>query len=169
MSRDAILAKIRARTSKGDEETRRMIVDEHLAEHRRNLIPARGQGDDDHRIGVFTRMMEAVGGTVELLDDVNDVPHSVAAYLRNGNLPAHIRRGADPLLAKLPWHRGGAIEVEEGRAAETDRASITPCLRRHCRVGHHHPGLGPRQPDDAQLPARGAYRGAGAGQPLRQL
>ena len=125
MSRDAILAKIRARTSKGDEETRRMIVAEHLAEHRRNLIPARGQGDDDHRIGVFTTMMEAVGGTVELLDDMNDVPHAVAAYLRNGNLPAHIRRGTDPLLAKLPWHRGGAIEVEEGRAAETDRASIT--------------------------------------------
>ncbi len=65
MSRDAILARIRARTSKGDEETRRMIVAEHLAEHRRNLIPARGQGGDDHRIGVFTRMMEAVGGTVE--------------------------------------------------------------------------------------------------------
>jgi L-lactate dehydrogenase complex protein LldG len=120
-----MLARIRSRVSKGDEETRRAIVAAHLAQHRRNLIPERGVGDDDHRIRVFTEMMEAVGGTVEVLDDINDVPHSVADYLRQGNLPAHIRRGSDDVLAKLPWHRGGALEVVEGRAAETDRASIT--------------------------------------------
>lgn len=125
MSRDAILAKIRSRTSTGDEETRRMIVDERLAEHRRNLIPARGQGDEDHRIRVFTDMMLAVGGTVELLDDLNDVPQAIAAYLRNGNLPAQVRRGADPVLAKLPWHRSGALQVDEGRAVDSDRASVT--------------------------------------------
>ncbi|MCB1377682.1 MAG: lactate utilization protein [Alphaproteobacteria bacterium] len=124
-ARDQILARIRAKVSPGDESTRRAVVDEHLREHRRNLIPERGQGDDEHRIRVFIEMMEAVGGTVETVTDINDVPHAVAAYLRSQNLPARVRRGADPMLARLPWHRGGALEVSEGRAEDEDRASIT--------------------------------------------
>jgi L-lactate dehydrogenase complex protein LldG len=35
-----------------------------------------------------------------------------------------VRRGADPVLAKLPWHRG-TLEVVTGRAVDADRASIT--------------------------------------------
>lgn len=124
-SREAMLTRIRSKVSQGDEDTRRAIVEAHLAQHRRNLVPARGIGDETHRIRVFIEMMEAVGGTVDVLDDINDVPHAVSAYLREGNLPAHVRRGADPLLAKLPWHRGGALQVEEGRAIDSDRASVT--------------------------------------------
>jgi L-lactate dehydrogenase complex protein LldG len=124
-TREAMLARIRSKVAKAPEEARRAAVDERIATHPRNLIPERGIGDEAHRIAVFVEMMQAVGGSVEMLDDVNDVPQSVAAYLRNSNLPAHVRRGADPLLAKLPWHRGGALEVVEGRAQDTDRASIT--------------------------------------------
>lgn len=124
-SREAMLARIRAKLPKAPDEARRAAVDARLAQHPRNLIPQRGVGDDEHRIGIFIEMMEAVGGTVEILTDVNDVPHSVSDYLRNGNLPARVRRGADPLLARLPWHRGGILEVTEGPAHESDRASIT--------------------------------------------
>jgi L-lactate dehydrogenase complex protein LldG len=124
-AREAMLARIRTKVSKGPEEARRAAVDERLTMHPRNLIPARGQGNEAHRIAVFIEMMETVGGSVEVLDDINDVPQSVAAYLRNANLPAHVRRGADPVIAKLPWHRGGTLEVVEGRAEDTDRASLT--------------------------------------------
>ncbi len=124
-SREAMLASIRSKLPKAPEAARRQAVEERLAQHPRNLIPARGQGDQAHRVRVFTEMMQAVGGSVEILEDVNDVPHAVADYLRNSNLPAHVRRGADPLLARLPWHRGGALEVAEGRAEGTDRASVT--------------------------------------------
>jgi L-lactate dehydrogenase complex protein LldG len=124
-SRDDMLARIKAKTAKGSDESRRAAVDARLAQHPRNLIPERGIGDDAHRLRVFTEMMQAVGGSVEILDDINDVPHSVADYLRNANLPAHVRRGSDPVLATLPWHRGGAIEVVEGRAEGSDKASVT--------------------------------------------
>jgi L-lactate dehydrogenase complex protein LldG len=124
-SRDAMLARIRSKVAKGPEEARRAAVDSHIAAHPRNLIPERGVGDIEHRLRVFTEMMQAVGGSVEILDDINDVPHAVADYLRNANLPAHVRRGNDPLLARLPWHRGGVLEVAVGRAEESDRASIT--------------------------------------------
>jgi L-lactate dehydrogenase complex protein LldG len=120
-----MLARIRAKVAKAPEEARRAAVDERIAQHPRNLIPARGVGDEAHRVRVFTEMMEAVGGSVEIIDDINDVPQAVADYLRNSNLPAHVRRGADPVIARLPWHRGGALEVVEGRAEDTDRASVT--------------------------------------------
>jgi L-lactate dehydrogenase complex protein LldG len=124
-AREAMLARIRARAAKGPDEARRATVEERLARHPRNLIPARGIGDEAHRLRVFAEMMEAVGGSVQVLGDINDVPQAVADYLRNSNLPAHVRRGADPVLAKLPWHRGGALEVVEGRAQDSDRASVT--------------------------------------------
>ena len=124
-AREQILSRIRGHTGKGDGAVRRATVEARLTQHPRNLIPLRGQGDDDHRIGVFTAIMEAVGGSVEIVSDVNDVPQAVADYLRGQNLPAQIRHGSDAVLAKLPWHRGGALEVMEGRAVDSDRASIT--------------------------------------------
>ena len=124
-AREAMLARIRAKVAKAPEEARRAAVDERIARHPRNLIPARGVGDEAHRVKVFTEMMQAVGGSIEILDDINDVPQAVADYLRQANLPAHVRRGADPVIAKLPWHRGGALEVVEGRAEDKDRASVT--------------------------------------------
>ncbi|PZF76628.1 lactate utilization protein [Aestuariivirga litoralis] len=124
-AREMILGRVRARIPRGPEGARREAVERRLAEHPRNLIPQRGQGDIEHRIRVFTEMMLAVGGTVEVIDDINEVPHHVAVYLRDGNLPARVRRGADPLLARLPWHRGGTLEVVEGPAVDEDRASVT--------------------------------------------
>ena len=123
-SRDAMLATIRSKVSKGNEEVRRAAVDAHLKAHPRNLIPARGIGDDEHRLAVFTEMMRAVGGSVEVVDDINDVPHAAADYLRQNNLPARLRRGSDEVLAKLPWHRG-MLEIDVGRAVDADRAAIT--------------------------------------------
>lgn len=124
-AREEILGRVRSRLPKAPDEARRAAVEMRIAQHPQNLIPARGQGDIEHRIRVFTEMMLAVGGTVEVVDDLNEVPHHVAEYLRNGNLPAVVRRGSDPLLAKLPWHRGGTLEVTEGPAVDEDRASIS--------------------------------------------
>ncbi len=124
-AREVILARIKSRVPRGDDAARVASVDARLSRHAANLVPARGRGDIEHRIRVFTEMMLAVGGTVEVLDVFDDVPEAVAAYLRQGNLPAHIRRGADAMLAKLPWHRAAAVEVAEGRAIDSDKASLT--------------------------------------------
>lgn len=124
-ARARIMARIKRSAPKGDEAVRIAAVEERLRHPQHNLVPERGQGDEAHRIAVFTRMMETVGGTVEVLDDVNDVPASVAAYLRNTNRPAEIRRGSDERLAVLPWHRAQTLEVKEGRAEDADTASLT--------------------------------------------
>ncbi|MGE0238677.1 MAG: LUD domain-containing protein, partial [Parvibaculaceae bacterium] len=123
--RARILSRIRRSQSKDDEAARAAAVTERLEAPRRNIVPDRGQGDEAHRIAVFQRMMEGVGGTVEILDDVNDVPASVAQYLRSTNRPARIRHGSDERLTNLPWHRAQTLEVEQGRAQDADTASLT--------------------------------------------
>ena len=124
-ARTRILSRIRRSASGSDDAARAAAVEKRLEDPRRNLVPNRGQGDETHRIAVFQRMMEEVGGTVEILDDVNDVPASVAQYLRNTNRPARIRHGSDQFLTKLPWHRAQTLEVQEGRAQDADTASLT--------------------------------------------
>ena len=123
--REAILGRIRQRMPKGDGDARRAAVSARLSNPKRNLIPARGEGGLEHRISVFTRYMETVGGTVEILVDMDRVPEAVARHLRENNLPAAIRRGTDPLLAHLPWHRAAMIEVSEGPARDSDTASLS--------------------------------------------
>ena len=65
-ARETILGRVRAKLPKGPEGARREAVELHMAQHPRNLIPARGQGDIDHRIRVFTdklaRHPEQLGG-----------------------------------------------------------------------------------------------------------
>jgi L-lactate dehydrogenase complex protein LldG len=124
-ARARIFSRIRRSQAGGDEVGRAAAVAERLANPHRNIVPERGQGDEAHRIAVFQRMMLEVGGTVEILDDVNDVPASVSRYLRNTNRPARIRHGSDARLTSLPWHRAHTLEVAEGRAQDADIASLT--------------------------------------------
>jgi L-lactate dehydrogenase complex protein LldG len=124
-ARDAILSRIRQRVPKTDAALRQAAVAERLGNPKPNLIPRRGEGDIDHRIAVFTHYMDAVGGSVEVLDDPNDIPASVARHLRDNNLPAQIRRGRDEFLGRLPWHRAGTLDVSEGAAHASDTASLS--------------------------------------------
>jgi L-lactate dehydrogenase complex protein LldG len=124
-ARARIFARIQRSMPKGDETARKAAVDERLDHPRRNIVPDRGDGDETQRMAVFQRMMEGVGGTVEILDDVNDVPASIARYLRDTNRPARVRHGSDDRLTNLPWHRAQTLEVAQGRAEDTDTASLT--------------------------------------------
>lgn len=124
-ARETILGRIRKATGGGGDAARRQAVADRLATPRANLIPQRGEGDLAHRLGLFRAQMEDVGGSVETVAELNDIPEAVAAYLRCGNLPARIRHGADVALATLPWHRAGTLEVSRGRADGEDSASLT--------------------------------------------
>lgn len=124
-ARQRVLQRIKRRMPASDDAARQAAVAARLAHPRANLIPARGEGDAAHRVAVFTRLMEGVGGTVERIAAAEDIPQAVAAYLRNHNLPARVRRGADDLIAKLPWHRTPALEVANGRAIDADKAAIS--------------------------------------------
>jgi L-lactate dehydrogenase complex protein LldG len=114
-ARDAILASIRRSLGvTGTEAPRRREVADRIAVRPRGVIPARGQGSPQERVDLFARMVELAAGSIVRVDDAADVPDEVAAFLRQHNLPMEARRGADPLLAGLPWERAGTLEVSAG-------------------------------------------------------
>src|ERR1051326_107562 len=110
--REQILAAIRRSLGvTGNEAPRRKEVADRIASRPRGIIPARGQGAPQERLALFVRMVELAAGSIARVAELDDVPAEVAAFLRRYNLPTAVRRGADPLLAGLPWERAGTIEV----------------------------------------------------------
>jgi len=113
--RDAILASIRRSLGvTGTEAPRRREVADRIAGHPRGVIPARGQGTPQERVDLFVRMVELAAGSVARVYTTDDVPSEVAEFLRKHNLPPAARRGADPLLAGLPWERAGTLDISSG-------------------------------------------------------
>lgn len=111
-ARVQILAAIRRSLGvTGQEAPRRKEVADRIAGHPRGVIPARGQGAPQERLDLFVRMVELAAGSVARVGAPDEVPGEVAAFLRRHNLPPAVRRGADPLLAGLPWERAGTLEV----------------------------------------------------------
>jgi len=111
-TRDQILAAIRRSLGvTGQAAPRRKEVADRIAGHPRGVIPARGQGPAPERLDLFVRMVELAAGSVARVGALDEVPGEVADFLRRYNLPPAVRRGADPLLARLPWERAGTLEV----------------------------------------------------------
>ncbi len=103
-AREEIFGNIRRSLGvRGDERTRRSTVEERLAHTPTGLIPERGQVSGEARIALFTEQAESVQASVTRVADRAQVPEVIASYLRDHNLPAELRMGADPRLAEMPW------------------------------------------------------------------
>ncbi len=55
----------------------------------------------------------------------DDVPRAVASYLREKNLPASVRMGADARLGAMPWDAQRALEVKSGASDGDDEAGVS--------------------------------------------
>ena len=115
-ARDDILGAIRRSLRATEREApRRAVMESRLVQAPKGVVPARGRLDAPGRLALFQRMAEAVQATVAVVDALDDVPAEAARYLRDANLPATLRRGADPRLAAMPWD-GTTLEVSAGRS-----------------------------------------------------
>jgi L-lactate dehydrogenase complex protein LldG len=122
-ARDLVFGAIRRSLGvTGREAPRRKVVDDRIASHPAGVVPARGQLPGPERLATFVQMLELASGTVARAASLADVPAEVAAFLRRYNLPMQAQRGADPLLAAIPWEQQGALTVAAG---PPDPASLT--------------------------------------------
>jgi len=125
-ARQSILGTIRRSLGvTGAEAPRRKAVADRIAGHPSGVIPARGQQPARERLDLFVAMVEAAAGSVARVQDFAAVPAEVSAFLRRHNLPMAAQRGADPLLAELPWERGGALEVSTARTQTNQLAAVS--------------------------------------------
>ena len=95
-----------------------------LAEHPRQLIPARTSLPRDGVIALFVRQAEAVFATVAHAGSLAEVPGLVADYLASQNLPSEIVVAPHQELRAIPWSERPLLNVREGRASPTDVSSV---------------------------------------------
>ena len=99
-ARDDVFANIRRSLHvTGAEAPRRAAVADRLAKTPSGVIPGRGQGG----LATFKAEAERAAATLSQIASAAEIPAEIARYLREHNLPATLRVGADPRLAALPW------------------------------------------------------------------
>jgi L-lactate dehydrogenase complex protein LldG len=125
--RDEVFAKIRTRLGvDGRDADRRAGVSARLAGKARHPQPGRvaGKTHEDH-IALFAEFLKGQSATVIEVARPADVATAVAGYLRQANLPARLRCGADPFLDTLGWQTEPAIERLRGRADGRDEVGLS--------------------------------------------
>jgi L-lactate dehydrogenase complex protein LldG len=125
-ARGDILGAIRrARAAAGDPGA----VERRLAEHRRNLVPARAASRDHAgQVTLFAEMAEEVQTTVSRVGALADVPGAVADWLAGQNLPAELVMSPDRLLDDVPWENRPLLRHRRGKPEPTDLTGVTACF-----------------------------------------
>lgn len=119
-ARDDILSNIRRSLGvTGREAPRKAIVEERLRAAPRGVVPMRGQVSRSALVELFRSEAERVAASVAEVAEAQDIVSEVARYLREHNLPARLRMGADERLAALDWS-GVPIEISQGPSAGDD-------------------------------------------------
>ena len=126
-ARDAVLARIRLALPRdaGAQAAAETAVAERLAQHPRNLVPARGQLGAEARVELFAQMARAVMADVQRLAALSEVAGAVSAYLRRHNLPQKLVRAPEPLLDHAGWETQPLLRVRAGTAVDADAVGVT--------------------------------------------
>jgi len=129
-SREQILGSIRRSLKRGPLDTgARSELEERIAEHRRNLVPARAAAlPHPAQVDLFRAMAEEVQTTVTRVARVEDVPAAVADYLSQRNLPSRLVMTPDPQLDGIPWQERPMLDIRRGRAEDGDQVGVTACF-----------------------------------------
>lgn len=91
----------------------------------RNVLPARGRLNKASRIKLFIAEAEKVNATTERLKRREDIPSSIADYLKSANLSTVLRVATGPSLGDIPWSREPLLTVATGAAEGSDLVSVT--------------------------------------------
>ncbi len=108
----------------GQEAPRKMAVAQRLEQAPRGVVPARGQLPHAAQIDLFTQQAVAAAASVARVSQPADVPHEIARYLRDANLPASIKMGQDPRLTAMPWSETN-LEASTGPSRGDDLNGVS--------------------------------------------
>ena len=124
-TKDAVLSRIRrANGARPNDEARQRAVDARLSGRPLGVVPARGQLPPAERVALFVAMAEAANATVARIGSMAELPGEVARYLRERNLPATLKMGADRRLSEADFS-ATAIEVTKGASEGDDLNSLS--------------------------------------------
>ena len=146
-ARVAVLDRVRERLARSpDDDVRaRQEVADRLAGHHRGTRPARIDLDRSALEALFIKKAEAVDASVALVDDAQDVPEAVAAYLRQHNLPAEAAIAPHADLDAMPW-QGSSLTLARRAAQGGDRVGIARAFAGVAETGTLMMASGPDSP-----------------------
>lgn len=145
--RDSVLGAIRTALGvKGTEKSREATVQRRLERHPSGLVPDRARRDREGLIALFTEMLEGQNATVTRIAGIEAIPETIAAYLREHNLPAELRTGTDPLLADAPWNKASTLKRLQGRAEGGDAVTVSRAAAAAAETGTLFLTSGPENP-----------------------
>ena len=134
-ARDEIFSSLRRSLRvRGDEAPRRAAVAERLASKPLGIIPERGRGDAATRIANFKAEALRAAATLGEVASAADAPAEIARYLREGNMPASLRMGADPRLAAMPWAET-SLEISHGPSDGHDLNAVSAAFAAIAETG----------------------------------
>ncbi|HEV7253759.1 MAG TPA: lactate utilization protein [Mesorhizobium sp.] len=126
-ARENIFGKVRAAVAANaaTQKDRAKAVAQRMARPPLGVLPARAQLPLPERVELFCARALTLAASVERLKKFDDVPKAVSAYLRDRNLPASVRMGADPRLAALPWGKSRALTLRRGASDGDDETGVS--------------------------------------------
>ncbi len=103
-ARSEIFASIRRSLGvTGQEAPRRASVEDRIEHAPKGVVPERGQGEPAVRRDIFIAQALRAQASLAEVASLAAVPAEVSAYLRDNNLAARVRGGADARLAAMTW------------------------------------------------------------------
>ena len=147
--RDTIMGGLRRALKRGAEAAdaaAQEAVDQRLSDTRRGLVPARAQIPPRAQVDLFESMAVEQAATVARIASLDEVPAALADFLKGNNLAPKLRLAPSPELENLPWDGQPLLEVETGRAQDSDQVSLTGAVAGIAETGTLLLASGPEAP-----------------------
>lgn len=142
-ARDRILARIRRSAGEGDTSERA----ERLADPRpRAPIPAQALAEGEARVARFVAQATKADAVVERIAAPDEMPRAIARSLRDRNLPAVARLGADPVLRAAFEADDAGLEISHGTGRVEEPVTVSRALLGSAETGTLLLASGPDNP-----------------------
>ncbi len=124
-AREQILGEIRASLGRGRLTVERAAeLEAALTRPRPGIVPARGRASAKARIDIFRKEAERVDATVDIIENMRDIPAAVKSFLDSNELSNFLKVAAEPRLQAVPWSEEPNLEVAFGPAQAEDTATL---------------------------------------------
>lgn len=146
MSRDRILSAVRGALDPSHAPARRSAASARIALAPKHPRPNIAKLEGDERMARFAECLAALGVDRIEVQAADEVPAAIATYLSARGLPLRLRRGADDILAWLPWHHAFDLVVDIGPAQADDAVGLSRALAGAAETGTLALASGPGNP-----------------------
>ena len=146
-AREQMLEKIRASLGRGRLAVERVAeLEAALTRPRPGIVPGRGRPPAKDLIDIFRKEAERVDATVDLIDNMEEIPAAIKSFLGSNELPPFLKVAAEPRLQAVPWAKESSLEVAFGPAQAEDAATLSRAFAGVAETGTLVMASGPGSP-----------------------